>query len=87
MVNAGYVNGVPPHRLPSAMDRDHNLAASCVFVVRWDQFKAMTASEIQAQFRYRHILVLDAPVETLDFNQDGLETVGSIHATRTVHGV
>lgn len=86
MVESGYVDGIPPHRLPSAMEPNYDPSASCIFVVPWDKFKVMKAADVQEQFRHRHILVLGAPVQTVNFDHEGLETVGSLQAPYMVHG-
>src|SRR5208283_4713328 len=38
-------------------------------------------------FRKRHILVVNAPVEAVDFDREGLETLGSLHSPRTIQGL
>ena len=86
MVESGYIEGIPPHHLPSAMDPIYDPAGSCIFVMPWERFKLMKACDIQEQFRHRHILVLGALVETVNFDCEGLETVGSLQAPCMVHG-
>ena len=86
MVEDNYVLGQAPHRLHTAKSTTYDPSASSIFVTEWTSFKAMSAREIQDIFRHRHILVLDAPVEELDFDRDGLETLGSLHLSRTVQG-
>jgi hypothetical protein len=86
MVQANYVQGRAPHRLHTARSKTYDPRVSSIFVTQWASFKAMSAREIQEIFRHRHILVLDAPVEQLNFDRDGLETLGSLHLSRTVQG-
>jgi hypothetical protein len=86
LVQASYIDGVPPHRHPSAREVTYDPAASCVFVVEWHRFKSMNASTIQEIFRHRHILVLNSPIETVEFDREGLETLGSLSSIRSVQG-
>jgi hypothetical protein len=85
-VQAHYVNGVPLHRLESAQHAELQTGASSIFVVEWPKFKAMSTLEIQKIFKTRHIHVLNAPVETLNFDREGLETLGSLTISRSVQG-
>jgi hypothetical protein len=87
MVESGYVNGVPPHLLPSARETDYNRDASCIYVVDWTVFKDLPLLTIQEIFRHRHILVVNAPVETLTFDREGLETLGSLRSARHTQGL
>ena len=86
MVQANYVQGRPLHHLPTARSKTYDPSGSSIFVTPWASFKAMSVKEIQDVFRHRHILVLDAPVEQVKFDRDGLETLGSLHLSRTVQG-
>jgi hypothetical protein len=86
MIRSSYIDGVPPHRLPSAREQMYDPHASCVFVVEWNIFKSMDAATIQGIFRHRHILVLNSPVETVEFDREGLETLGSLSSIRSVQG-
>jgi hypothetical protein len=82
------VKATPPHRLHTAQSKTYDpRMMSCIFVTLWTSFKAMTAREIQEIFRHRHILVLDAPVEKLNFDCEGLETMGSLHTPRTFQSI
>jgi hypothetical protein len=87
MVQSGYVNGLPLHLLDSARDINYDPDASCIFVVEWERFKCTNSRDIQKIFRKRHILIVNAPVEAVDFNREGLETLGSLHSPRTVQGL
>jgi hypothetical protein len=87
LVESNYVTGVPPHRLRTARSRKYDPSMSCIFVTPWTSFQTMSALDIQKIFRHRHILVLDAPVAKLNFDRDGLETMGSLHTPRTVQSM
>jgi hypothetical protein len=79
MVTSGFVDGVPPHRRPSAKNIEYDKNASSIFVVESDNFAKLTAAEVQEIFRHRHILVRNSPtVERLDFTLDALERLGSL---------
>jgi len=85
-VEASYINDLPAHILPSARLEEYDPAASCIFVVEWNRFKSMSTSAIQDIFRHRHIHVLDAPVDTVEFDREGLESLGSLTSVRSVQG-
>jgi hypothetical protein len=85
-VRKSFVDGVPLHRLASARDIEPTKGCSSIFVVEWSKFKTMSTQEIQRVFSQRHILVLNAPVETVNFDREGLETLGSMTTTREVQG-
>jgi hypothetical protein len=86
-VEASYRDGQPLHRLPNAQLEEYDPSASCIFTVEWEKFKTMSASTLQSIFRHRHILVLDAPVETAEFDKEGLESLGSLTSVRSVQGM
>jgi hypothetical protein len=86
MVISGFVDGVPPHRLPSARLPEYDENASSIFVTEWNDFKELSAAEVQAIFRNRHILIRNSGVDTISFNTDGLETLGSISRVVCLQG-
>jgi hypothetical protein len=86
MVTAGYIDGKPPHLHETAQWVKPDIPASCIFVAEWELFKSLSSLEVQEIFRHRHILIVNAPVETVDFDREGLETLGSLHSARTVQG-
>lgn len=77
---------MPVHRLPSARVEEYQPNTSTVFVVNWEKFKAMSSSAIQQIFRRRHILLLNAPIETFAFDREGLEHLGSLTTVRPMEG-
>jgi hypothetical protein len=81
-----FVDGLPPHRHPSALRREYDPEASSIFVCKWDDFKQYKASDVQEIFRHRHILVHNGPVETVDFDLEGLEILGSLSAEVSLQG-
>jgi hypothetical protein len=85
-VRESFVDGLPKHRLPSAQDIELTKGCSSIFVVEWSKFKTMSTLEIQRVFSQRHILVLNAPVETVNFDREGLGTIGSLTTTCEVQG-
>jgi hypothetical protein len=86
MVEKGYVNGVPKHRLPSAMSPQYDRKASAIFIVRWADFIQMPALEIQEQFRHRHILVTGTPTTPMNFDEEGLSTLAPLHQKNVFQG-
>ena len=81
-----FVDGLPPHRHPSALRREYDPEASSIFVCKWDDFRQYKASDVQEIFRHRHILVRNGPVETVDFDLEGLEILGSLSAEVSLQG-
>lgn len=86
MVMDGFTDGLPPHLLPSARKKEYTPEASSIFVVDFDDFKSMTAQEVQDIFRHRHILVRNGPVETRPFNLESLEMLGSLTTKVSMQG-
>jgi hypothetical protein len=78
MVEAGYVNGLPKHRLPEAKLPDFDPKSSSIYVATWEKFVKLTTTEVQAIFRNRHILVTDTPIEPMEFDEQGLETLAPL---------
>jgi hypothetical protein len=78
MVEEGYVNGMPKHRLPSAHSKEYDPAASAVFVVEWAEFEKLSKPQVQDIFRHRHILVINSPTSTLNFDEVGLSTLSAL---------
>jgi hypothetical protein len=75
---AEFRDGLPPHLHPSARSKEYTPGASSIFVVDLEDFRSMTAQEVQEVFRHRHILVRKSPIETTGFNLDALEMLGSL---------
>jgi hypothetical protein len=84
-----YENGKPLHHLPSARSIVYDSTdpkTSSIFVVDKKTFGMMTASEIQSIFRYRHILVHGVDTDGMQFDLEGLSTVGSVTLPREMQG-
>jgi hypothetical protein len=86
MVEKGYVNGVPKHRLPSAMSPQYNRKASSIFIVQWADFIQMPTLEIQEHFRHRHILVTGTPTTPMNFDEEGLSMLAPLHQKNVFQG-
>jgi hypothetical protein len=86
MVEQQYSGGVPPHRRPSARDQNIQENQSMIFIVEYDEFKDMTAQEIQEIFRHRSILVRNWPEKTVKFDRDGLSELGPLHKPSSFQG-
>jgi hypothetical protein len=86
MVISSFVDGVPPHRLPTARLPEYDETASSIFVTEWKDFKEFTAAEVQAIFRHRHILVRNSGIDLVSFDADGLEILGSLSRTVCLQG-
>jgi hypothetical protein len=84
-----YKDGKPLHHLPSARStvydgNDRNTVS--IFVVDSKVFAMMMASEIQSIFRHRHILVHGMQTDGMQFDPEGLSTVGSVTLPREMQG-
>jgi hypothetical protein len=86
IVKDGFVDNLPPHLHASARQKEYTPDASSIFVVDFDDFKSMTAKEVQDIFRHRHILVRNSPVETRPFDLESLEMLGSLTAKVSMQG-
>lgn len=81
-----YQDGRPLHHLPSARAKEYSPEGSSIFVVDASDFMQMSAKEIQAIFRHRHILVLGVPTDQMAFDLEGLSTLGSLVLPREGQG-
>lgn len=73
-------NGQPPHRQPAAKDPalgpNHT---SSIFVIDSKGYNSMPATQKQAIFRHRHILVTGVDNgQRMHFDQAGLETLADL---------
>jgi hypothetical protein len=88
-VESLYVGGRPLHHLNSArqlrFDRN-DPGQSSVFVVEYPDFLKMSAANLQAVFKNRHILVLDSPSVVEEFNLESLCKLGSLSRVRQMQG-
>jgi hypothetical protein len=88
-VEASYVNGKPRHHLESArstMYDPKDPTMSSIFVVDAETFQKMDGETIREVFRRRHILVTGVETEDMDFDLEGLSTMGSLIRTRQMQG-
>ena len=85
-VQRTYKDGRPLHHLPSARSKEYSPDASSIFVIDASDFRQMSATEIQGIFRHRHILVLGVPTEDMEFDLEGLSSVGSLLLPRNGQG-
>jgi hypothetical protein len=46
----------------------------------------MSAAQIQGVFRHRHILVSDVPTEKMEFDLEGLSSLGSLSRPVSIQG-
>lgn len=59
---------------------------SSIFVIKSADFKKMKSRDIQEVFRYRHILVLGVETEKMEFDLEGLSSLGSLMRPRSMQG-
>jgi hypothetical protein len=81
-----YRHGIPLHHLPEARLPETPTNGSSIFVVTFKDFKKLSSFQIQSIFHHRHILVTGAPVQSHKFDEEGLATLGSLTAKRTIQG-
>lgn len=88
-----YQNRVPLHALDSARligalpaPASRGSSASDIFVTENGDFSALSGQDIQAIFRQRHILVLNAPGTGGTFGLQNLSGVGDLDAEVEVQG-
>ena len=51
---------------------------SSIFVIKSADFKKMKSRDIREVFRYHHILVLGVETEKMEFDLEGLSSLGSL---------
>jgi hypothetical protein len=71
-------NKPPPHRLPSARKAAYDPDGSSIYIVEHSKFEKFKPGKIQEIFRHRHILVRNTPGRGLEFDSEGLSTIGSM---------
>ena len=79
MVEEGYVNRVPKHHFPAARSPIFDPKGSAIYITSWADFMKMASTDVQQIFRHRHILVTNTPVTPLNFDEEGLSTLGPLH--------
>jgi hypothetical protein len=85
-VESRFINGVPPHRSPSARSVEYNPNGSSIYIVDWTEFQTLAPRQVQDIFRHRHILLRNAPVERGEFTLEGLEMLGSVTRQVSLQG-
>jgi hypothetical protein len=86
MVAPQFSMGTPLHHLKSARDQVIRPGQSSIFVVEWTDFNKMDALEIQEIFRHQHILVINWPEKTLEFDQAGLSLLAPMKKQKEFQG-
>lgn len=83
-----YFRGKPLHHHRSARKMEYNdeTTLSDIFVVEYEDFRNMTASQVGKVFRHRHILVLHWPQEDEGFSLDTAEKFISSDQIVDLHG-
>jgi hypothetical protein len=87
LVEANYVNGQPKHHLKSAQSIQPQEGGSIFFVVTFDNFMKMAASDIQQIARHRHILIRNVPQPHYEWGRTSLAQAGSLTHPRDVQGM
>ena len=84
-----YQNDRPLYHLDSARSLAYDPndpGVSSIFVTDAAEFKKMAPKNIQDVLRYRHILVTGHDTENMQFNLEGLATLGSLSQVRDMQG-
>lgn len=66
---------------------DYNPDASEFFITTVEQFEKLKGHQIQEIFRHRHIVIPGTTPEDIEFNNQGLATLGLLTAKRQIQGV
>ena len=89
-VEAGYIDGRPPHHHPSARERSYdpeNPPPSCIFVCKSEDLNTISSEDIQEVYRHRHILVTGVPLQDEGFSLATLKNYASLHKVVDMIGV
>jgi hypothetical protein len=86
-VESRYIDGKPLHHQPSARAIDYSPQASEFFVTTAEDFARLKGHQVQDIFRHRHIVIPGTGPEDLQFNHQGLASLGLLMATRQIQGV
>jgi hypothetical protein len=65
---------------------DYDPDGSSIFLADYSTFLSMSAAQIQDVFRHRHILVSDVPTEKMEFDLEGLSSLGSLSRPVSIQG-
>src|SRR5271156_774089 len=88
-VQEGFVDGLPPHLLPSARSLIYKSKTdqSRFFVSPHSEYSKLTAQEIQGVLRERHILVPGHPISfDYGWNLQSFGRLFDVDRTTTIHG-
>jgi hypothetical protein len=61
-------------------------AESVFHIMSKREFQCMSDKEIQLLFYRKHIVIVDQFEPTLDFDENGLKSLGDLFKTVTIHG-
>jgi len=75
------------HHQPSARMIDYNPDASEFFVTTVEQFEKLKGHQVQEIFSHCHIVIPGSTLEDLEFNHQGLASLGLLSAKRQIQGL
>ena len=78
--------GRPRFHDPSARSLNYDPEGSSIFIVDYSTFLSMHPSQIQKVFRHRHILVSNVPTDEMEFDLEGLSSIGSLSKPISIQG-
>jgi hypothetical protein len=78
--------GRPRFHDPSARSLNYDPEGSSIFIVDYSTFLSMHPSQIQKVFRHRHVLVSNVPTEKMEFDLEGLSSIGSLSKPISIQG-
>ena len=85
-VESDYVEGRPRHHLPSAREIEPSEGQSIIFVTNYSTFSDMPTNVVQDIFKTRHILVLDCPLPSEEFNTKTMRRITNVNTKREIQG-
>jgi hypothetical protein len=65
---------------------EYDPRGSSVFLCDWISAQNLSVTDLQTIFRDRHILIKKGPIETINFDVDGLELLASVNAPIQLQG-
>src|ERR1700678_2626578 len=78
--------GRPQFHDPSARSLNYDPEGSSIFIVYYSTFLSMHPSQIQKVVRHRHILVSNVPTDKMEFDLEGLSSIGSLSKRISIQG-
>jgi hypothetical protein len=87
LIERNYVDNCPRHHLPAARNLEFEKGSSIFCVMDFAAFDDLSASEILAIARHRHIVVENVPQKNFSWDRKTLARLGNLTQLRQIQGM